>query len=182
MQRYIALLRGINVGGHTVKMETLRTYLEAIGLSNVSTFIASGNVIFESDVADTAAVEKQIEEKLFEELGYRVPAYVRSDSEIVAVASYSPFPAEKLAQDGSSLYVVFLRAAPAEMARDKVLAARTTTDEFHVHGREIYWWCRTKISDSPLFSGSLLDKTIGAPSTTRNITTVRKLADRLATN
>ena len=61
-----------------------------------------------------------------------------------------------------------------------MLALGSDTDAFHMHGRELYWLCRVRLSDSPLFSGTLLPKTIGVPTTMRNITTVRKLAAKFA--
>lgn len=90
--RYVALLGGVNVGGHRVKMEALRALFEGLGFAGVATFIASGNVIFESDDADGAALEGLIERRLGEALGYRVPTFIRTLEELRAVAAYEPFP------------------------------------------------------------------------------------------
>src|SRR5207249_2963529 len=90
MPKYVALLRAINVGGHTVKMDYLRTLFEAIGLSNVETFIASGNVIFDSGSKDTRALERKIEKHLQETLGYEVKTFVRGVAELAVVANYKP--------------------------------------------------------------------------------------------
>jgi uncharacterized protein (DUF1697 family) len=176
MQRYIAFLRAINVGGHTVKMEQLRSLFEKIGYDNVATFIASGNVIFESSARSARKLEMQIAGHLHDSLGYEVDTFIRSAPELAAVAAYQPFPAEDLATPGSSLYVMFLHDSPSAATHARLVDLGTETDEFHVHEREIYWFCRTRLSDSPLFSGTLLAKTIGASNTMRNITTVRKLA------
>ena len=179
MQRYIAFLRGINVGGHTVKMENLRTHFEAIGFANVATFIASGNVIFEAPEAqaeDTRSLEQQIERHLRQALAYDVATFIRSAFELVGVARHQAFPADDLALPTSSLYVAFLHAAPSDAVQQKLLALRTPTDDFHIHEREIYWLCRTRLSESPLFSGGLFEKTVSLPLTMRNITTIRKLA------
>jgi uncharacterized protein (DUF1697 family) len=70
MPKYVAFLRAINVGGHTVKMDYLRHLFETLGLSNVETFIASGNVIFDSPSRNTKTLEKKIERHLLEKLGY----------------------------------------------------------------------------------------------------------------
>jgi uncharacterized protein (DUF1697 family) len=175
MQRYIAFLRAINVGGHTVKMDRLRELFAEIELANVETFIASGNVIFESPDANARALELQIERHLQQSLGYAVATFIRISAELAAVARYQPFAPAELAAEGNSLYVAFLPAPPAGAAEQKLLAFRTAVDDFHVHEREVYWLCRKKISEST-FSGALLEKTLGLPATMRNITTVKKLA------
>src|SRR6267143_6677915 len=96
MPKYAALLRAINVGGHTVKMEHLRSLFAAIGFSNVETFIASGNVIFDSPSKDGPALERKIEKHLQATLGYEVKTFVRTVSEMAAVANYKPFPESEL--------------------------------------------------------------------------------------
>ncbi len=179
MKRYIAFLRAINVGGHTVKMDHLRALLGAIELHNVETFIASGNVIFDSPAKDVQALEKQIEQHLKQALGYEVATFLRTPAELAAVAGYKRFPAADLAVESNLLYVAFTHTAPGEEAQRKLLACKTDVDEFHVQGREAYWLCRIRSSDST-FSGARLEKTLGMPATMRNITTVRRLAAQYA--
>jgi len=175
MQRYIAFLRAINVGGHNVKMSQLRELFAAIECANVETFIASGNVIFESPGTNVPALERQIERHLLQSLGYAVATFIRTSAELAAVARYQPFAPAELAAEGNSLYVAFLPAPPAAAAEQKLSTFRTTVDDFHVHEREVYWLRRKKLSEST-FSGALLEKTLGLPATMRNITTVKKLA------
>lgn len=176
-QRYLAFLRSINVGGHTVKMEQLRALIAELGFANVATFIASGNVIFDAASDDAGALEAQIERQLRQSLGYEVTTFIRTAAELAAIARYAPFPA---ADGAHGLYVSFLKAPLADAARRQLLALSSATDEFQAHGREFYWLCHTRLSDSPLFSGTLVAKTVGAPSTMRNITTVKKLAAKYA--
>lgn len=182
MQRYIAFLRGINVGGHTVKMENLRALFATLGFSNVATFIASGNVIFEAQAEDTQSLERQIERHLRQALGYDVATFIRSASELAAVANYEAFPVADHALPGSSLYVAFLHAAPSDAVREKLKALRTSVDDFQHHEREIYWSCRTRLTESPVFSGGLLEKNVSVPMTMRNITTVKKLAAKYSSD
>jgi uncharacterized protein (DUF1697 family) len=173
MIRYIAFLRAINVGGHTVKMDALRALFEGLGFANVATFIASGNVIFDAPEPDAAALEAQIEAHLQAALGYPVVTFLRTAPDLAALAAYQPYPPADLA-DGT-LYVAFLQRPPTAAAQDKLLARRTPVDDFHIHAREVYWLCRTRLSESA-FSGGLLEKTLGQPATVRNSTTVQKLA------
>ncbi len=175
LARYIALLRAINVGGHTVKMDYLRSLFQEIGFQNVETFIASGNVIFEAPAGGARGLEERIEAHLYASLGYKVATFIRTSDELSEIASYRPFPAEEAAPDSGIVYVAFLPVEPGEQAEQKLLALRTPVDDFHVHKREIYWLCRIRMSDST-FSGGLLEKTVGLPATMRNTTTVKKLA------
>ena len=175
MIRYIALLRAINVGGHKVKMDRLRKLFESLGLSNVETFIASGNVIFDSPAEDARTLEKQIESYLRKSLGFEVATFVRSVSELEAIAGYRPFMPPEFSAEGNSLYIAFLSDPPSGEAQQRLMAFRSEVDDFRVHGREGYWLCRKKMGESA-FSGMLLEKTIGMPATMRNATTVKKLA------
>jgi uncharacterized protein (DUF1697 family) len=176
MPRHIALLRAINVGGHVVKMDRLRTLFEELGFENVETFIASGNVLFDAPRKGAASLEARIEAHLRAALGYDVATFVRTPAELEAVVAYRPFGTPDPTEAGANMWVAFLRAPIDDAAREQLLAFRTPTDEFHTHGREAYWLCRTRFSDSPVKTARL-EKTLG-PSTMRNVTTVRKLAGR----
>ena len=176
MPKYVAFLRAINVGGHTVKMDYLRSLFEALGFTNVETFIASGNVMFDSPSRNTKALEKKIETSLQQTLGYAVATFIRSTSELIEIARYKPFSDAELSAAGHSLYIGFMAASPNDAAKQKLLALGLKLDDFHLHEREVYWLCRyTKFSDSE-FSGARLEKTLGLPATLRNSTTVKKLA------
>ena len=174
MPKYVALLRAINVGGHTVKMDYLRSLFEAIGLANVETFIASGNVIFDSKSKDASALERKIEKYLETTLGYEVKTFVRAISELSAVANYKPFSESEL--NTHTLYVGFLADTPSDQSRQKLLSFICEIDDLHVHGREVYWLCRAKLMSDSKFSGALAEKILGMRVTFRNSTTVKKLA------
>jgi uncharacterized protein (DUF1697 family) len=179
MQRYIAFLCAINVGGRTVRMAHLRTLFESLGFHNVETFIASGNVVFDSSVGDSEALEEQIEQHLSRALGYEVATFLRSVAELAAIAAYRPFITADPVPPGNTLSIAFLKSPPSEEARQRLMRLRGEVDDFHVHGREAYWLCGTRISESS-FSGALLERTLGTPATMRNVTTVRKLAMKYA--
>ena len=173
MPRLIAFLRAINVGGHTVTMERLRGEFEALGLKDVETFIASGNVIFTSR-AKPAALEKQIEARLRASLGYEVATFVRTDAEVAAVAGYQPFPAEQI-EDGATIYVGFVDRPLDAAAARAVMTFKTKTDDFRVKGREVYWLRRARQSDAP-FKYVSLEKTLKIRVTFRGLNTVARLA------
>ncbi len=173
MQRFVAFLRAINVGGHVVKMDALRRLFEEMGLSDVETFIASGNVVF-SSFEDAPALEDQIEARLHAALGYKVAAFVRSAPELAVIAAHRPFPIAEPAA-AASLYIGFLHAPPSAEAQQKLAPFRTPLDDFQIHDREIYLLCPQRFSEAA-FSGALLEKTLRLPTTLRNVTTVQKLA------
>jgi uncharacterized protein (DUF1697 family) len=179
MPKYVAFLRAINVGGHTVKMEYLRELFETLGFSNVETFIASGNVIFDSKSKNIKALEKKIEDCLQDTLGYRVGTFIRSLTQLAEIANYKPFNAAQLEAEVHALYIAFLADVPSDEAKQKLMSFTTAADEFHVAGREFYWLARKKFSES-VFSGALLEKTLGMPATLRNSTTVKKIATKYA--
>ena len=174
MTKYIAFLRAINVGGHTVKMDALRGFFELLGFLNVETFIASGNVLFETGSKDSGVLEKKIESKLREALGYHVATFVRTDAELKAIAEYKPFPQSQL-DAATAFNVAFLKESLDDQRTKKVMSLRTGIDDFHVHGRELYWLCKKKQSDST-FSNAVLEKTLGRPSTIRGVNTIQKIA------
>jgi uncharacterized protein (DUF1697 family) len=174
MTRFIALLRAINVGGHTVKMDALRGLFEELGFANVATFIASGNVLFDADEANAAALEERIEEHLRAALGYEVATFLRSATEIATVAGSRPFAPDEL-ERAFGLMVAFLKASPGEAEWARVLRYRRESDDFAVDGREVYWLRRTQQSETN-FAGAALERALDAPATIRNMTTVRKLA------
>ena len=110
MPKYVAFLKAINVGGHVVKMETLRELFSALKFSNVETFIASGNVIFETMSTPDQQLEQKIEKQLESALGYEVGTFVRSIDEVRAISLYRAFSTEDL-KAAQVVNVGFLRDA-----------------------------------------------------------------------
>ena len=170
MTKYIAFLRAINVGGHTVKMDALRGFSELLGFLNVETFIASGNVLFETGSKDLGVLEKKIESKLREALGYHVAIFVRTDAELKAIAEYKPFPQSQL-DAATAFNVAFLKELLDDQRTKKVMSLRTGIDDFHVHGRELYWLCKKKQSDST-FSNAVLKKPSAGRPLFRGVNTI----------
>jgi uncharacterized protein (DUF1697 family) len=175
MSKYVAFLRAINVGGHTVKMDELRRLFESLGFSSVETFIASGNVVFDTKSKSTKALERKIETLLKQSLGYEVVTFVRTLSEVAGIAGYKPFDDARLNGEGNTVHVGFLNQHPSVEASKKLLGLSCEADSFHVQGREVYWLRCGNFSDSK-FSGALIEKTLGGWATFRNSNTVRRIA------
>ena len=159
-----------------MKMARLRELFEQMGFQEVWTFIASGNVVFEHDDPGEAALVHTIEQGLAGALGYEVPTFVRSTEDISDVVSFTP-PGH---DESRSMYVTFFAEEPDDDMRRRIGAIETDNDRFTFHGRELYWSIGGKLSDSPLF-GTGIERAIVAPSTTRNATSLRKLAAKLET-
>jgi uncharacterized protein (DUF1697 family) len=178
LPRYVAFLRAINIGGRVVKMDHLRSLFEAMKFKQVETFIASGNVLFDARDTDGNALEKRIETQRKGALGYEVLTFVRLPAESGAAAAYEPFGDPASLPPAHGIYIGFLKTTPTDDARRKLLGYRSEIDDLHVREREIYWRATKNLRESP-FSGALLEKTVG-PATMRNVTTVRKLAAKVA--
>jgi uncharacterized protein (DUF1697 family) len=177
MPRYVALLRAVNVGGRTIKMDRLRAIFEELPFKNVETFIASGNVLFDTTARDIGALERKIEKHLEAKLGIEVGTYLRALDDLPGVAANHPFGDAK--SRGHTLSVGFFKGPlPADLLK-KLKGISTEYDDFHVHGREVYWYCRGNMSDSILWKGAL-GKLLGAENTFRNVTTIQRLAARLS--
>ncbi|MGV3524912.1 MAG: DUF1697 domain-containing protein [Candidatus Sericytochromatia bacterium] len=172
-QRYIAFLRGINVGGHRVKMDVLRGHFEALGLRQVRSFIASGNLIFSTSVREPASLEAEIETALHKQLGYAVETFLRTPAELSQVLAQRPFP-DEMDTVGYTVHVGFLHAP---LPRESALVLQnfaTAMDAFALHGRELYWLCRGKSSES-LVKWPQMGRQMDCATTLRNLTSLRKL-------
>jgi uncharacterized protein (DUF1697 family) len=174
MTRYVAFLRAINVGGHVVKMDHLRQIFESLGYVRVETFIASGNVVFETTSKNARSLEKKIGDRLREALGYEVVTFIRTVAEVADIARYQPFPQSDVAT-AAALNIAFLADALDDTSTQKLMALKTETDDFHVHEREMYWLCRRKQSESPFFKVGF-EKTVGRKATVRGANTVKRIA------
>jgi uncharacterized protein (DUF1697 family) len=172
--RLVAFLRAINVGGHTVTMAALKTHFRDAGFTNVESFIASGNLVFQSTSTDVAAVERKIETHLERALGYEVKTFVRTVAEVAGVAAYAPFPPSILTR-ARVVYVGFL-AAPMTAAERKALAAlQTDIDQFHTAGLEMYWASLGQQGESK-FTNNVFERALKLRTTFRGVNTVVRLA------
>lgn len=175
MTTYVAFLRAINVGGHTVKMPELKRLFESMGFTNVSTFIASGNVIFESPSEDSAALEQTIEQVLEQALGYEVLTFLRTLPEVVVIAEHNPFSHEEF-EAGAILYIAFVRDALTDVLIDNLLSLQNELDEFHVRGRDIFWLHRRQLRKPGKPADAPIEKSLKISTTIRNANTVRRIA------
>lgn len=150
MSRYIAFLRGMNLGGRRIANDDLRSHFEALGCEDVATFRASGNVVFASGGEPAAKLTTHLETGLAEALGYEVPVFLRSAKELLAIAAHEAFDPKLVGASTGKLQVALLRKKPPAPAAKKALAMSTDADHLAIEGRELYWLPDGGLSDSEL--------------------------------
>jgi uncharacterized protein (DUF1697 family) len=171
---YVALLRGINVGGHKIiKMESLRKEFEEMGFADVATFVQSGNVVFKASEKAAADLPARIEKMLLRRFEMAVPVIVRTAGEIGEVAGNNPFLKET-SVDVSKLHVSFLSGVPGKNAVKGLDTIASGADRFRCRGREIFLYCPDGIGGTKL-SINAFEKILSVVATTRNWNTVNKL-------
>src|ERR1700744_3289337 len=173
MPRYVAFLRGINLGKRRPPMSRLKELFEELGFADFKTFVTSGNVIFSTKAAAGHTLEAKIAQHLEKSLGYNVDTFIRTVEEVVPIGTARIFPED--GREGTTIHVSFLQEKlPADIAK-KLAAIRTPHDELHVTNREFYWLCRIKSNESKIWISSEMKALKLPTSTMRNLTSIRKL-------
>ena len=172
--RFVAFLRAVNVGGRTVKMERLKACFETLALDNVSTFIASGNVIFDARRA-APRLEQALEAQLERDFGFGVTTMIRSIEELrdvqrVVAKRVRPEP-------GVGLHVGFLKSDPVTAGIPLVVALSNDVDRLAVHGREVYWFAGNGMGQSTV-SAAKLERLLATAVTFRNVNTVDRIVEK----
>jgi uncharacterized protein (DUF1697 family) len=173
--RYIALLRGINVGGNTmIKMADLKSSFEELGFKNVVSYINSGNLAFDAAKAGEEKLCAKVENAVEKMVGRTVDVMVREQKDIERVIAGNPFKG----QFGShkEMHVLFLKDEMPAEKREQLLAAALEGERYEVKGREIYCHLPTGVADSLLTKG-FFEKKPKVSTTARNWRTVEKLAE-----
>jgi uncharacterized protein (DUF1697 family) len=176
VRRYAAFLRGMNVGGHRLTNDELRSHFATIGFAEVATFRASGNVVFAADERSPQEVTEHVEQGLAELLGYAVPTFIRSDSEVRAIAAQQPFAPDQLRAAGGKLQVSLLGASPTPDVRSEVLSLANDEDALCFGERELYWLPSGGLLESVLDLRGV-DRLLG-PSTMRTKGTIELIASK----
>ncbi|MCW2981044.1 MAG: hypothetical protein JWO14_2771 [Solirubrobacterales bacterium] len=175
MERYVAFLRGINLGNRRVKSPELIAQFEAMGFEDVATFRASGNVVFVDPDGDTEAkVQARVEAGLEEALGYDVATFLRSAKEVAAIAARDPFDAKAIKASKGKPQVVLLGRKPSAKAKKAVLEIAPDGDLMVVEGRELHWLPTVGLSETELDTKAL-DAALGL-GTTRTAGTIEAIA------
>lgn len=175
MNVHVALLRGINVGGkNMLPMKDLAAMFTNAGCASVSTYIQSGNVVFEASPALSRRIPTLIERAISDRFGYKVPVMTRTGGELHKIVRGNPFL--QAGADAGTLHVAFLAGPPAAAKVKALDPDRSPPDAFAVRGREIYLQCPNGYGRTKLTNG-YFDSKLATTSTVRNWRTVVKLLE-----
>jgi uncharacterized protein (DUF1697 family) len=175
MPRYVAFLRGVNLGAtRKTGSAELRSCFEELGFTSVASFRTSGNVVFEAGREARRKLSARIEQGLERSFGFAVTVFLRSASEVAAIAEHEPFDPELVAASKGKLQVSLLASKPSPKTRKAALALATADDRLAFHGTELYWLPSGGTRDSAL-DQKTLDKLV-RPTTMRTMGTVQQLA------
>jgi uncharacterized protein (DUF1697 family) len=172
--KYLALLRGINVGQNMLRMERLRELCADIALGEPRTYLQSGNLVFESRQT-AAGLAKALENKLVGETRLPVTVIVRSAEAISSVLEANPFLGQR-SVDEAKLHITFLQRTPEKSAVEALQKIAAGADEFRWAGTEIYLHCPGGYGETKLSNGTI-ERFLGMRATTRNWRTVTKLCE-----
>jgi uncharacterized protein (DUF1697 family) len=175
MERYVAFLRGMNLGKRRIKNPELVAHFEAMGLEDVATFRASGNVVFVDPASESESkLGKRLEKELDERLGYDVAVFLRSAKEVAAIAAREPFPAKAIEASKGKPQVILLGRKPSAKAKKAVEALCPDGDLMVVEGRELHWLPTVGLSETEVDTKALYDAL--GKGTTRTAGTIEQVA------
>jgi uncharacterized protein (DUF1697 family) len=175
MKRYVSMLRGINVSGQKkVKMADLKSLYESLGLTNVKTYIQSGNVIFESAISDVGELQRNIEQKIEKTFGFSVSVIIRTNKEFKRIIDHNPYIGYDSPEDESKYLVTFLSRTPSGSTAETIQQFVKEPEAMFLRGKEIYLHCPNGYGRSKL-SNIFFERKLSVTATTRNWKTVKKL-------
>lgn len=175
MPKYIALLRAINVSGkNIIKMEALRTAVKELPFTNVSTYIQSGNVLFEAD-ADARDCEQMLTELISKHFNLEITVIVLTPEDLADALADNPF-LQKTSENDTQPYIGFLTKIPDAEGLERLSTMDFKGDQWIVSGKRIYFWYADSAANTKL-SNAVVEKKLDVRATTRNSKTVRKLLE-----
>jgi len=171
MTTYISLLRGINVGGNKkIRMAELKALYESLGFSSVTTYVQSGNVVFDADAADDSALSARIEAAIGEHFGFDVTVLLRTADDLRQILDNNPFPGA----EAKYLHVLFLSAAPDPGAVAALDVPAANGEDWLLAGREIYLHYPNGSGRSKM-TGAFFERGLGLAGSARNWNSVNAL-------
>jgi uncharacterized protein (DUF1697 family) len=180
VERYVAFLRGINLGNRRIKSPELVAHFEAMGLEEVATFRASGNVVLVDPAGEAGSkLQKRIETELEQRLGYDVAVFLRSGAEVAAIAAREPFSAAAIDASKGKPQVDLLPKRPSAKAAKQALALAGADDLMVIEGRELHWLPSVGLSETEV-DMKALDAALGK-GTMRTAGTIEQIAAKYCT-
>ncbi|WZL87658.1 DUF1697 domain-containing protein [Salinimicrobium sp. 3283s] len=172
MNRKIAILRGINVGGkRKILMADLKALCEQLGLEQIETYIQSGNLLFNSQLKNSK-LEDLLEDAIQEKFGFEVPVIVRDSEELQTLIRKNPFYDKNT--DINQLHLTFLKEKPSKENLEKTQTFNYDPDKFKIAEKEVFIFCEGKYHQTKL-NNNFFEKKLKVGATTRNWKTILKL-------
>lgn len=176
MKKYIALLRGINVGGHKkIKMVDLKAMMEKSGFKGVQTYIQSGNIVFKSEAEKLQNLEMRIKNSIENTFGFDVPVVVKTRTEMVKILKDNPFT-KKEDLEANKIYYVLLQSEPEHDAIVNIDPEKYPNETFLIHTNCVYLNCKNGAGKAKLTT-NVIERKLKVSATTRNHKTILKLLE-----
>lgn len=176
MAKYVAFLRGINVGGkNMIKMETLREMFGALGYKNVKSYINSGNIVFETAKTDDLKLAARIGKAIEKEFSMTIGVMVRATAEIEDILKNNPF--EGKFENDKEVHVLFLNEKLSKEKTEQLLSNNSENEKFAVRGREIFYYASGVSFPDSLMGKDYIGKKLKVSATARNWRTMNKIAE-----
>jgi uncharacterized protein (DUF1697 family) len=173
-QKYISILRGINVSGRNlIKMDALRKLYEQLGFHSIATYVQSGNILFTTKTAEPHKLAQAISMKIKTEFGFEVPVIVMTPDTLKSVIDKNPFSTDAQ-KDPSFFHVTFLASKPLSFNQNLIESKKMAEEAIHFGGEAVYLYCPNGYGKTKL-SNSWLESKLKCISTTRNWKTVNEL-------
>jgi uncharacterized protein (DUF1697 family) len=172
----VALLRGVNVGGHkAIKMAELKALCDSMRLGRSQTYLQSGNIVFTSDETDRARLAQRMEQRIQRDLGVETTVLIRAAADLSRAIRSNSFKAAA-AKEPNRLLVVFLTGKPTTRAFKNLLTTYVGPEQLDLKGEELFIYYRNGVGTSKL-TPSLIEKRLEVRGTARNWNTVSALCD-----
>lgn len=173
MRKYISLLRGINVGGKTLKMDMLRGIYESLNLQDIKSYIQSGNILFNTKEKNIGKLRTKLEKEIKSQTGLIVSIIFRNRKELKDILDTNPFM-KTHDSETAKMYVTLLEKEPSKELVKNLIPSKRTEDEFKKLNREIYLFCGNGYGRTVL-TNDFFEKKLKLKATTRNWRTLNKL-------
>lgn len=174
MTTCVSLFRGINVGGHhTVPMKDLKSLHESLGLTQIATYINSGNVVFTGEAVDPAQLSRQLEEGFVAKFGFHSAVILRTASELDTIVANNPFQNQP-EKEPNLVIVTLLATYPTPEAAMDLQKTHAGPEEMHLVGRELYIYYPSGSGRSKV-NNTLIEKSLKTIGTGRNWNTILQL-------
>ncbi len=175
MPVYIALLRGINVGGHKkIIMADLRNHLSQWGFQDVQTYIQSGNIIFNSKATEVEELSRRIKAGIFNAYGFEIAVWVGERTDFIRIAGQNPY--KNTGEAGQKVYFIFLTHPPDSNLANKLQLVEFDTEEFTITKDCIFLHCKNGYGKAKC-TNSFFEAGLKVKTTARNFRTVNKLIE-----